>query len=404
MENSLAKIEQTTLAPASVDQFLPPPDPWSRTIGQRIVIACGALILAAAVLPYEQTVRASGLVRASGDNTMIRSEQQGRITQVLIRPNQVVKANQILAVLDRKPLEERRQQLLREIQEVDRQRQQIMEQQNQLKLELSSNQRLNQAQINVSRGDVRKADASLTLAQNEMERYQELASAGAVPKLLSQEKTANFLIASSTLSQAQFSVAEQRAKLVAEAARLAQGLNSLQSQMADQIRQALSLRTQLEDVNRSLDHAAIRSPVAATVISTQLNHVGQVVNAGEVIADLAPLHAPLVIKAKIPAKDVAVLKTEQKAYLRIAACPYSSFGLLSGLVKGISADSSTGSQATDPSGPFYELTIHPQSRELRQGRDRCALKIGMDLQADVLTKRTTILGFLTSKLRLGSAA
>jgi hypothetical protein len=28
------------------------------------------------------------------------------------------------------------------------------------------------------------------------------------------------------------------------------------------------------------------------------------------------------------------------------------------------------------------------------------LRIGMDLQADVMTKRTTILGFLLSKLRL----
>jgi HlyD family secretion protein len=130
--------------------------------------------------------------------------------------------------------------------------------------------------------------------------------------------------------------------------------------------------------------------------------VGQVVNAGEVIAELAPTQAPLLVKALVPAKDVATVRSQQKTYLRVGACPYSRFGLLTGRIKQVAPDTTAepSGAAAATGGPFYEVTIQPDRRDLGKGKERCALRIGMDLQADVMTKRTTIMGFLFSKLRL----
>jgi HlyD family secretion protein len=255
----------------------------------------------------------------------------------------------------------------------------------------------------MSRGDVAKANASLRFANTEMTRYRELAKVGAVPQLLSQEKTANFLIMTSELRQARYGVAQQQAKLLVERARLFQQRNGLQSQLAEQERQTLGLSRELADVKRILANTAVRAPMAATVVRTTLNHVGQVVNAGEVIAELAPTHAPLLVKALVPAKDVAAVRPQQKTYLRVGACPYSRFGLLTGRIKQVAPDTMAapaGAAAASGGGPFYEVTIQPDRRELGKGQERCALRIGMDLQADVMTKRTTIMGFLFSKLRL----
>jgi len=407
MDHSITKFQSAgALVVAETDQFLPPPGPWARTIGRRVLIACGVIVLASGLLPFEQTVRAKGVVRPSGDNTLIQTDQPGRVARVLIRPNQAVVANQILAILDRKHLQGRRQQLEQELRQVETQRLQTQGQQQQLQVELASNQMLNQAQIAVSRGDVAKANASLSFANAELSRYRELAKVGGVPQLLSQEKAANFLIASNALRQARFGVAEQRAKLLVERARLLQQRNGLHSQLAEQARQALALRTELADVQRLLTNTAVRSPVAATVVRTSLNHVGQVLNAGDVIAELAPSQAPLLVKAMVPAKDVATVRPQQKTYLRIGACPFSRFGLLTGRIKTIAPDTTTPSDpnaaASPAGGPFYEVTIQPDGRELRQGTDRCSLRIGMDLQADVMTKRTSIMGFLLSKLRLAA--
>ena len=410
MDGSITKASSHALAHpaglvvADADQFLPPPGPWARTIGRRVLIACGVVVLASCVLPFEQIVRAKGVVRPSGDNTLIQTDQPGRVARVLVRPNQTVAAHQVLAILDRKHLEGRRQQLQQELRQVEMQRLQTQAQEQQLQLELASNRLLNQAQIDASRGDVAKANASLSFAGAEWSRYRELAKVGGVPQLLSQEKAANYLIASNALRQARFGVAEQKAKLLVERSRLFQQRNALQSQGAEQARQALALRTELADVQRVLANTAVRSPVAATVVRTSLNHVGQVVNAGDVIAELAPSQAPLLIKALVPAREVARVRPRQTTYLRVSACPYSRFGLLTGRIRTIAPDTTASepAAATPPGGPFYEVTIQPDRRELRQGRDRCALRIGMDLNADVMTQRTTIMGFLLAKLRLAA--
>lgn len=405
MEHSIVKANAGALVVAEVDQFLPPPGPWARSIGQHVVVASGVILLASCVLPFEQTVRAKGVVRPSGDNTLIQSDQPGRIARVLVRANQRVAAHQILAVLDRHPLEGRQRQLEQELRQVQTQRLNTRAQEQQLQAELLSNQLLNRAAIDMSRGDVAKANASLRFANTEMTRYRELAKVGAVPQLLSQEKAANFLIITNELRQARYGVAQQQAKLLVERARLFQQRNGLQSQLAEQERQALGLSRELADVKRILSNTAVRAPMAATVVRTSLNHVGQVVNAGEVIAELAPTHAPLLVKALVPAKDVAAVRPQQKTYLRVGACPYSRFGLLTGRIKQVAPDTMdapAGAAAAPSGGPFYEVTIQPDRRELGKGQERCALRIGMDLQADVMTKRTTIMGFLFSKLRLAA--
>jgi hypothetical protein len=46
------------------------------------------------------------------------------------------------------------------------------------------------------------------------------------------------------------------------------------------------------------------------------------------------------------------------------------------------------------------VSITPNSSELKQGNRRCALKHGMDLNADVMTARSSIMGFIFKKLRL----
>ena len=142
MNQSIVKSGAGALVVAEADQFLPPPGPWARTIGNRVLMASGAILLISCVLPFEQTVRAKGVVRPSGDNTLIQSDQPGRIARVLVRANQAVVANQILAVLDRHPLEGRLRQLEQELRQVQTQRLNTRGQEQQLQAELLSNQLL----------------------------------------------------------------------------------------------------------------------------------------------------------------------------------------------------------------------------------------------------------------------
>ncbi|MFZ9568927.1 MAG: HlyD family secretion protein [Vulcanococcus sp.] len=401
-DSSLSKPVSVQLTVVGADDFLPPPGHWSKSIGQRVAITLGAVVLASCLLPFEQTVRASGVVRPSGDKTLIQSQLSGRIAKVLFKPNQVVQRGQVLAVLDQAELQSRRDQSQQEFEQLKQQHQQTQSQLLDLTAELKSAQMLSAALVESSQGDVEKASATLNLANDEMQRFKELAAVGAVPRLLSQEKSARHAIAVSGMRQAQLGVAQQRARFQGEQAKLHQSARGLQSALAEIKRQLAAAKGRLFEADRALSYATIRAPMAGSIVSTTLNHSGQIVSSGEVLARLAPNMAPLQVKVMVSPREVSQIKVGQRAYLRISGCPHSEFGLMRGTVQHISADTMTPPQSQANAQALYEVGILPNGKELKQGNRRCALRHGMDLQADVMTARSSVMGFLLKKLRLAT--
>ena len=402
MDNSITKIQPNQLVVASTDQFLPPPGSWAKSIGKQVVIGAGAILLATCVWPMEETVRATGVVRPTGENVVVQSQLAGRVQQVKVHPNQTVQVNQVLAVLDQDSLKANEQQLTTELAQLQRQWRQTRQQQQDLNLELNSSALVSKAQIGSSFGDVAKAKATLTFAANEMQRYGALAKVGAVPLLLSQEKAARYSMAISELEQAQLGVAQQRARQGADQAKLRQGVSGLENSQAELARQTAVLKSRLADAQRALRNATIRSPITGSVVTTSLNHPGQVLSVGEVIARLAPLKAPMEAKVMVSGKEIGKIRQGQKTYLRINGCPYSDFGLMTGTVTAIAADVLPSTKGTTSKESAFEVSVQPKAKALQQGKTRCDLRLGMDLQADVMTSRNTVMGFLMRKLRMVS--
>ena len=144
------------------------------------------------------------------------------------------------------------------------------------------------------------------------------------------------------------------------------------------------------DATRAFAIASIRSPIAGSVVATSLNHPGQVLSAGEVIARLAPLHAPMEAKVVVPAQSIGKIRVGQKTYLRVTGCPYSEFGLMTGKVTAISADALQ-QKAPVSAPPAYEVSVQTTNHTFKCGNNRCDFRLGMDLQADLMTGRNTVM-------------
>ena len=132
-----------------------------------------------------------------------------------------------------------------------------------------------------------------------------------------------------------------------------------------------------------------------------MRHAKQVIRAGEVLAQIAPIEGNQLIKVRIPSRDIGNIKTNQEAYLRISGCPYPDFGVLKAHVKSISPDTirSEGT-GTSPGSADFEVVLHPKSNQLNAGSRICLLRHGMSVDAEVVTRRTSILKYLLTRLRL----
>ena len=70
-------------------------------------------------------------------------------------------------------------------------------------------------------------------------------------------------------------------------------------------------------------------------------------------------------------------------------------------VRGVWADTlPAGATAEAGAVRSYGIELDPQRRELTSDQGRCTLRLGMEVRADVVTRRTTVLAFLLNKLRI----
>lgn len=389
------------LIPVSGEDFLPEPGPWTRALGMQLLLL---LLLGAAgltVWPMRETVRATGVVRPDGENSLVQSERGGRLTAVLIQPNQRVQVGQVLARFDNQLLEAERRQLIQELATLEEQARKAAQEQVELQSQTASLSSMTRSITEASRRAVEQARTQLAYEQREVNRYRLLMESGAVPRSLVDQQEAKRLVSSAEVMKAMQGVSEQQARGATELARLRQGASQASS-AADELRkQALQRRARLQQVERDLLQGTVRSPLSGSVVSTPLRHAGQVLEPGAVLAVLAPGDHRLRVQAQVAADAISQVRPGQQATLRISACPTSEFGVVPARVRSVSADTlPAGATAEAGAVRSYGIELDPQRRELTSDQGRCTLRLGMEVRADVVTRRTTVLAFLLNKLRI----
>ena len=391
------------LTPLQADDFLPELGGWSKTLGQRVLAVGTVSVLALAVWPWQETVRAAGVIRPAGENTIVQSQLDGVLAMVWVKENQQVKQGEPLAELDRRSLDNERRKLEGELTQSLAQQRDSRASSLDVQQQAQATRLLNSAQRNSAQRDLDSAASTVRYRETELKRYRSLLSSGAVAETVIEEKQAQAVLARNDFAKARQAIREQEARGAAELARLGQGSNQTAREERELTKQVEQIRARLEEVKRALLNSVIKAPKSGTVIVSNLRHAQQVIRSGEVLAQIAPSQGDLQVKLSVPSSDVGNIKANQPAYLRIAGCPYPEFGVLQARVLTISADTisqSTGGDGRSPSG--FQVSLQPSTKPLRNGNRRCALRHGMDVQADIVTRKTTILGFILTKLRLST--
>jgi HlyD family secretion protein len=393
------------LTPLQADDFLPELGGWSKTLGQRVLAVGAVSVLALAVWPWQETVRAAGVIRPAGENTIVQSQLDGVLARVWVKDNQQVKQGEPLAALDRRSLDNERRKLEGELIQSLAQQRNSRASSLDVQQQAQATRLLNNAQRNSAQRDLDSAASTVRYRETELKRYRSLLSSGAVAETVIEEKQAQAVLARNEFAKARQAMREQEARGAAELARLGQGSNQTAQEERELKKQVEQIRARLEELKRALLNSVIRAPKSGTVIVSNLRHAQQVIRSGEVLAQIAPSQGDLQVKLTVPSSDVGTIKASQQAYLRIAGCPYPEFGVLEARVLSISADTihqNTGGDGRGPAG--FQVSLKPSTKPLTNGDRRCALRHGMDVQADIVTRKTTILGFILTKLRLTTGA
>lgn len=167
--------------------------------------------------------------------------------------------------------------------------------------------------------------------------------------------------------------------------------------LADLNRQRTELQPLVETMKAGEDRVIrteVRSPVRGTIKDIKQNTIGGIIQPGEDILEVVPLDDTLLIEARIRPADIAFLRPQQRATVKITAYDFSIYGGLKARVERISADT-----IQDERGDrFYRVLLRTDDNALSyQGRE-LPIIAGMTATVEVLTGSKTVLDYLLKPL------
>lgn len=147
----------------------------------------------------------------------------------------------------------------------------------------------------------------------------------------------------------------------------------------------------------SLQRAKVVSPVRGIVKNIEVNTIGGVIAPGGKIMDIIPLDDQLIVEAKISPQDIAHIRLNDAALVKITAYDYAVYGGLEGEVILISPDTLQDEIQRDH--VYYRILIRTSKDALinKAGKE-FQIFPGMVAEVDIKTGSKSILRYLVKPL------
>jgi membrane fusion protein, adhesin transport system len=353
------------------------------------IICIGLLILLAWawLFKLEEVSTGTGKVISSSKEQVIQSLDGGILTKLYVNEGQIVKKGQVLAQLD--------------------------------PTQFASNVGESESQLIASKAIVARLRAEVNsqplVFPEDVKK---------IPKLVQEEtalynsRRANLEDSLSGLKQALVLVEQELAMtepLVSKGAasevevlRLKREANDLRNRMSDirnqyyvQAREELSkanidVETQSQVVkgkNHTLARTVFKSPVRGVVKEIDVMTLGGVIPQNGKLMTIVPLDEQLLIEARISPRDIAFIKPNQEALVKITAYDYAIYGGLKGKVTVISPDTLRDEVKQDQF--YYRVYIRTDSDKLKnKAGQEYEITPGMVATVDIKTGDKTVLDYL----------
>ncbi|WP_180036811.1 MULTISPECIES: HlyD family efflux transporter periplasmic adaptor subunit [unclassified Acinetobacter] len=366
---------------------LEPPLPKASLFIWIICIGLAVLLLWAWLFKLEEVTTGTGKVVPSSKEQVVQSLEGGILTTLNVREGEIVNRGQVLAQLD-----------------PTRFASNVGESESLLVSSLATSARL-RAEVNgtplVFPEEVLKEPK---LVQQETALYnsrranleESLAGLRQALVLVEQElRMTEPLVAKGAASEVEV------LRLKREANDLRNQMNDIRNQYYVKAREELSksstdVQTQQQVVrgkSDTLNRTVFKSPVRGVVKEIDVMTIGGVVPQNGKLMTIVPLDEQLLIEARISPRDIAFIRPDQEALVKITAYDYSIYGGLKGKVTVISPDTIRDEVKQDQF--YYRVYIRTDTDKLtNKSGQQFSITPGMVATVDIKTGSKTVLDYL----------
>ncbi len=253
---------------------------------------------------------------------------------------------------------------------------------------------------------IRAQEQQVVLAKEQVERAEAVTREGFFPMTQFQNRRAALLSAQDYLAQLRGTLLAQER----ESAGVRKELEAAPADLAALKAQSLGQQASLAQRRIAIEAEGIEvltAPVEGRVLALP-RQVGQLVQAGGVVALLAPVGSQMEAELFVPSRAAGFIRAGQPVRIKYAAFPYRRFGLASATVKSVSRTvlppSEAGAAGIKADEPVFRVRAQLSSQNVEAYGRRIPLQPGMLLQADIETGRRSMMGWLLDPIRAARRA
>lgn len=141
-------------------------------------------------------------------------------------------------------------------------------------------------------------------------------------------------------------------------------------------------------------HADVRAPISGIITTVNVKTVGAVLQAGTVLAEIVPDEQNLLVRARLPADDVASVYPGQIAQVSLSTYDMSRYGSLEGVVRRI-AQNTTQEEGVPP---YYVTMIEVPNPKFSKSESPVEITTGTPAIIDIIGKKRTVLSYILTPL------
>ncbi|MEM9393387.1 MAG: HlyD family type I secretion periplasmic adaptor subunit [Pseudomonadota bacterium] len=158
-----------------------------------------------------------------------------------------------------------------------------------------------------------------------------------------------------------------------------------------------------ESIRRAEDvvtRTALRAPVPGIISVLNVNTIGEVIAPGEEVLKIVPEGEGLEIEARLRPEDIAFVRPDLPAKVKLTAFDFTIYGSLPGRVVRVGADAAQ-DEATGET--YFPIIVQTDETQLVRGEETLDIRFGMVASVDILTGERTVLDYLLKPFRKAQA-
>ena len=241
--------------------------------------------------------------------------------------------------------------------------------------------------------------SQLALVLEEIDLISPLIKSGAAPKIKLIEAQKQYNSINEKISNYSFLIEKAKIEILSKKKKIEQIYLEFLSRSKEELLNSLSelelYMLEVQELNDIKNRSFVLSKENGIITAVNNFSVGEIIEAGTILAELVPSETEYIVEAKLLPKDSGKLVQGQKARLSLASYDFTDYGHIDTLVYEIAKNTTIQTNGEE----FYKILLEFENYNFSKSGQPVFLLPGMPGQVEIISSKNTVIDYILKPIQ-----